>query len=340
MDMARTNAIQGLVVHKLIKERQGEADFVPRDNTVTVTVTVQRLIDQIHRLYADRQSKGYGKFEVDEDNFPMGRYAREYFVDESTGFYNLSLAMMRTLKKASGNAPLSTGGYVLIAHVFNGANHFLLVALVTDILGTAITDGLEIIDSTHLDIANLRVAGRIDLTGWQDGAERYVSFLKGKGEVADYFKEFLGCNDVIVANRETQKLMTCLQNFATENALESAVKDVLFQRAYDWCAELSSSKSPIELEALANYLWPQEPALMRTSMANEVLQLSDGFIPDKRSLRVLVKFSAKTANWRMEFERNALRTGEIHFNKDEGTLTFKNLPTQLIAELEAETDDE
>lgn len=339
MDAPRTNTIFGLVVHKLLKERQGEADFVPRDGLVDVTPTVQRLIDQIHKLYAERQSKGYGKFEDDEDNYPMRRYARDYFVDRNTNFYDMSVAMMRTLKKSASNAPLSTGGFVLITHVSNGVNDFILVALVTDVLGTAITDGLEIVDSTHLDIANLRVAGRIDLTGWQGGEERYISFLKGKGDVAEYFKEFLGCNDVVIARVETQKLINCLKQFADTNKMDTVEKDKLLKGAHDWCIELFNSNTPMDLTALANRLWPAEPKALHDLFANEQLQLSDGFIPDKRSLRSLVRFSGKTPSWRIDFERDALRNGEIEFDSQAETLTLKKLPQQLLEELKNEQGD-
>ena len=55
-----------------------------------------------------------------------------------------------------------------------------------------IGDGLSILDSPHLDMAGLQVAGRIDITAWQAGAERYISFLKGRGDVAGWFKRCLG----------------------------------------------------------------------------------------------------------------------------------------------------
>ena len=65
-------------------------------------------------------------------------------------------------------------------------------------LATAFT-GRELVNLldgyTRLQNA-LRVAGRIDLGAWQTGGERYISFLRGRGDVAQYFKLFLGCNDL------------------------------------------------------------------------------------------------------------------------------------------------
>ncbi len=67
------------------------------------------------------------------------------------------------------------------------------------------------------------------------------------------------------------------------------------------------------------------------------LSLSDGFIPDARSLRRLVTFYGKTPSWKLEFNRSALTHGLIRFNDDE-TLTITNLPAELRDKLRAETE--
>lgn len=325
--------ITGLIVHKLIKERQLKAQVVPRNAVVPVNEAVERLVSEIHRLYSEKAGKGYGKFEANEDNFPMPRLAREYFNDHSLDFYQLSLRMMEVLRDRADNEPLSTGGYVLVAHVNNGATDFLLVAIVTDKIGTAITDGLDIIDSPHLDLAALRVAGRVDVTAWLAGNERYISFLKGRGEVSDYFKHFLGCDDVVMSTTETKKLIACLKKFATDRGMEQAQRDLLLRQTHEYCTHCADEKQPLSLDALANRLMPDEPEALRTVFADEGIQLSDGFVPDKKSLRSLVRFKAKTSAWSVEFDRDALQSGNITFDDATKTLILHNLPESLLQEM-------
>ncbi|WP_455154838.1 nucleoid-associated protein [Cupriavidus campinensis] len=325
--------ISGLIVHKLIKERQLNAQVVPRNAVVPVNEAVERLVSEIHRLYSEKTGKGYGKFEANEDNFPTPRLAREYFNDHSIDFYQLSLRMMEVLRDRADTARLSTGGYVLIAHVNNGATDFLLVAIVTDKIGTAITDGLDIIDSPHLDLAALRVAGRVDVTGWLAGNERYISFLKGRGEVSDYFKHFLGCDDVVMSSAETKKLITCLKQFATDRGMEQAQRDQLLRQTHEYCTQCADDKLPLSLDALANRLMPDEPEALRAVFADEGVQLSDGFVPDKRSLRSLVRFKGKTPAWTVEFDRDALQSGNIMFDDVNQTLVLHNLPDSLLQEM-------
>jgi Nucleoid-associated protein len=190
--------IKGLIVHKFEKVQHQHGTILARETPVATTDAVQRLVDALHSLYSERAGKGYGKFEADEDTFPMQRRVRAYFVDKSDDFQAYSLAALNILKGKADEAPLSTGGYVLVAHLFNGVRDYLLFAIVTDTLGSAITEKLEIIDSNHLDLNEFRVAGRIDLTGWVGKEDRYISFLKGKkANVSGYFKHFLGCNDTV-----------------------------------------------------------------------------------------------------------------------------------------------
>lgn len=328
--------INHLVVHKLIKNQHGPSSLELADALINITPSAQRLIDNLHKLYAERTGKGYGKFEEDENNFPMRRFIREYFIDNSIDFYNFSQLMMEHLQARAEQEQLSTGGYVLITQVDNGATEFLLVAIVTEIIGTAITDGLEIVDSVHLDMSNLRVAGRVDLTAWQAGAERYVSFLKGRGEVANYFKQFLGCNDVLVALHETQKLVQGLESFAAEQHLDSNARDQLFEQAYNYLDELGRNGTSVSLEALTNRLWPDSPEDLRAILAEDILQLSDGFVPDRRAIKGLMKFKGTSAHWKLEFDRRGLRNGEVEYDAINNRLILSNIPATLRKELDEE----
>lgn len=334
------NNIVNLVVHKLIKDQHTAASIELADALINVTPSAQRLIDHLHKLYAERPGKGYGRFEQDENNWPMSRFVREYFVDQATDYYAFSQVVMQHLQARAGQEQLATGGYVLIAHVSNGANDFLLVAIVTEVVGTAITEGLEIVDSVHLDMSNFRVAGRVDLTGWQSNAERYISFLKGRSEVANYFKQFLGCNDVLVALQETQKLVRGLESFAVEQNLEPAVRDQLFEQAYTYLEELGRNSNPVSLDALANRLWPDSPDDLKAVLAMDDLQLSDGFVPDRRAIKGLVKFKGTSTHWKLEFDRRGLRNGDIRYDQQNNKLVLSNIPDTLRRELVEELNDE
>ncbi len=323
------HTITDLIVHKLNKEPHGPASVALRHATVPVTESVQRLVDHLCQHYAERPGKGYGRFEDDEDNFPMARFVRQHVVEHSLDFVGLSHLMMQHLQVRADQEQLASGGYVLIARINNSISDCLLVVLITEAVGSAITDGLEIVDNIHLDLANVRVAGRVDMTAWLRGAERYISFLKGRGDVAQYFKLFLGCNDVVIALKETQKLVLGLNQFADAQKLEPTVRDQLMERAHGYLDELGEQSEPVSLDVIAQQVWPDAPERLRDTLGGEALELASGFVPDRRAIKPLVRFKANAPKWKIEFDRSSLRSGAVIYDKKTDTLVLYDIPEQL-----------
>ena len=327
------NTIHHLIVHKLDKAANGPASLALRASEVAVTATSQRLVDHLCQQYVKRLGKGFGKFEQDEVAFPVPRLVRELATEKTLDFVPFSHALMQQLQVRAEAEALATGGYILVAHASHEDDEFLLVALVSEVIGTGMSAEMDIADSVHLDMDNLRVAGKVDISAWQKGAERYLSFLKGRGDVAQYFKLFLGCNDVVTALKETQKLVQGLENFVAQHQLGHEARDTLFARAHGYLDELGDESRPVSLDEVAAKVWPDAPAQMRTALADESLELSNGFVPDRRAIKPLMRFKAAAPGWKLEFERGALRSGDVIYNKSNDTIVLYNVPEQLRKEL-------
>ncbi|KDC47408.1 nucleoid-associated protein [Pseudoalteromonas fuliginea] len=56
---------------------------------------------------------------------------------------------------------------------------------------------------------------------------------------------------------------------------------------------------------------------------------------DKASLRKFAKYYGETKDYRVSFKREALDNGNVVFDGKTKTLTFKNLPNDLLEELNA-----
>jgi nucleoid-associated protein len=241
-------------------------------------------MERLCRHFAERPGKGYGWFEKDERSFPMPRLVREHAIEERMDFATLSRRWWRCCSSVDEDK-VDEGGYVLIARATVFGADCLYVALLQETLGTVIGDGLSIQDSPHLDFPALQVAGRIDISAWQAGAERYISFLKGRGDVAGWFKRFLGCTDVVIALKETKKLVETLSHFADTQQLEAAGRDELLERAHLVLEEMGDSGAALNLEAVAAQIFPDAPQKLSETLQDEALDLASGFVPDKRALR-------------------------------------------------------
>lgn len=255
-----TNHIFHAAIHGLNRSSDGFSVRLGKDR-LAVSATVQRVIDHLYDLYGRRASKSYGKFAADEDYSPTQKHLREYLGSKDTSsFSDLTSKMMTTLQKQAGHRSAAEGGHVFFSHFEREGNQYLLVAIITDKLGAALTRDYDVQDVVHLDMEGFRFAGRINISGWVKAEERYIGFLKGKGNVSEYFKEFLGCDTAVQNRQDTTDLVKALKGFAEREGMTGASKDDFLTRAKSICDRYAKAREEIEFEALTNELCPKSPA--------------------------------------------------------------------------------
>ncbi len=303
-----------------------------------VSETVVRVVNELHSLYSSKASKAHGRFSANVADYPAQTFISDFEKGHYRDFALLTKRLMDTLTVQARRKAGATGGHVLFAHIEKDNHTYLMVAIINDRLGALLTQDLDIADVRHLDLDGFRFAGRVNITAWLNDADRYIGFLKGKGDVAEYFKEFLGCDTTVQDKEDTRTLIRVLEEFA--DPAKGAVKDkqVFLQRAYEICERLVREGVPLDFEAFANELYPEKPADLAKVLGDPDLALGDGFVPNRRSLRALVKFTAKTSQWSLEFDRSALAEGKIVYDPEKKTITFTELPEELVEELERERE--
>lgn len=325
------NEIVALAVHDLIR-REGRYEVSLAERLLPVTATTQRVIDEIYDLYNRRASKSHGRFAADE-NYPTQEQVRDYVATEDRDFLRLTSRMMETLRTQAQARSASTGGHVLFAHFRRDERDYLLVAIVNDRLSAALTTARDMQDVQHLDLDGFRFAGRVNLTAWAAGEERYISFLKGKGDVSEYFRHFLGCDSVVQDRVDTSNLVSALRDFVTETGMAEADRNEFLGRAKAICERASRAREEIEFDALANELVPRDPQPLKDHLAHTDRALSDGFVPDRRALASLVRLRGGTRHWKVEFERQAVSDGVVVYDAERNTLTLRQIPDELVQQL-------
>jgi len=331
------NRIINVAVHDLRKVAVGFEVFIGRDG-LAVNATTQRVIDSLYDLYSRRTSKSHGRFSANEADYPTQTHLREYMQNEPGNFANLTAQLMTTLRLQAQRRPNAAGGHVFFAHFERDGRQYLLVVIVNDKLGVALTRDLDVRDVEHIDMDGFRFAGRINITAWANGETRYIGFLKGKGDVSEYFREFLGCDETVQERLDTAELVTALKAFADAHGMDGAAKDDFLGRAKVICERSAKRREELEFQALANELMPADPESLLNVLADPDRGLNDRFIPHRGALGSLVKFKARTPLWSVEFEREAITGGDILYDPVENALTIRNLPPELSQQLRAERD--
>ena len=327
------NRIIGVAVHDLTRAGDG-LDMRLSGAEMAVSPTAQRVIDDLHSLYERKTGKAHGRFADDEVNYPAQRILREYLDGGGTGFRDMTGHLMRILLTQARRKPNAGLGHVFFAHFEDDVGQFLMVAILNDKIGAALARDLSgVTDAIHLDLDGFRFAGRVAIDGWRANDKRYVGFLKGKGDIAAYFQEFLGCETTLQAKAETQRLVDALRAYAETRTMSLEEREAFLARAKGICGRAHHENQELDFQTLANELVPEDPDSLVAVLVDPVRGLSEGFVPDLRILKSLVSYRAKTALWSIEFDRAALTEGQIEYRAAEDELVVRGLPADLRAKL-------
>ena len=323
------HTLSHLIVHRLQKVSGAPATIGVRASSCPLDAAGLRLVERLSGQYSSRSAKGFGRFEEDEESYPLARWLRAHLVEQSLDFVALSQQLMERLQAIADEEEIEESGVVVIARVREAQTDCLWIALVGEAEGSAVSGNLDIVDSLHLDLSALHAAGRVDLSAWQRGEERYLSFLRGRGKSGAYFKRFLGCSDVVVALQETKKLVLTLSQFADQQDLEPARRDTLLERAHDYLDALGENGEPVVFDALAREVFPDQPERLDAVLNAAETKLSSGFVPNRRAIRPLVRFSASGEQWKVEFDRSGLHSGAVQYDRATDTLVLSGVPEYL-----------
>jgi len=331
------NDIINLTVHEH-RRIDGGFDIRLRGAPLPVNPLTQKVVDDLHELYRRRSAKAHGRFAEDAVQFPTQTFVRTYIDAGSTAeaFAALTGDMMTTLDVRARARPNAGGGHVLFAHFETEGRQFLLVAIVNEKWGARLTQDLDMHEAPHIDMEGFRFAGRIGISGWQAEEARYIGFLKGRGNVAEYFKEVLGCEETILEKADTQGLVDIFRDFAGGRNLVGELREDFMRRARAICERSARTRTELDFTALANELVPDAPEDLLERLNDPERNLTDGFVPNAAVLTTLVRFKARTDDWTLEFDRNAITNERITFNGDDETLVIRNLPEQLVERLRQE----
>lgn len=332
--------IKDIVYHVLIKE-QGSTENVSislNPDVLPVDDSTNKLLEQLTERYHGKAGKGYGVFEENIDSYPTSTIIEEYLdVNIADDFQSCTERLMKHLMAESQRQAGAKGGKVVFIHYLEGNQEYFLVAILTEKVGL-MAKNWNLTQDDILNFENLRFAGRINISSWQNkgnNQQRYISFLKGQGEVSGYFKSFMGCSDVLMASQETKVLVEQIKSFATSKNLNSDERAHLNANAKEYLQELADNKPQalqFSMQAFTNRVWPDEPQdlvdFFKRYGEEHDCPISDGFVPDKRSLRGLVVQSYRTKHWAFSFDDAAIKDNAVQVL--DGKVIFHKPPQDIL----------
>ncbi|WP_054894360.1 MULTISPECIES: nucleoid-associated protein YejK [unclassified Pseudomonas] len=333
--------IRHCIVHLIDKKPDGSpAVLHARDTELAASEAIENLLADLNDSYNAKQGKAWGFFHGESGAYPLSGWLKQY-QEEEKDFTTFSRIAVEHLQKLMEESNLSTGGHVLFAHYQQGMTEYLVIALLHHSEGVAVNAELDVTPSRHLDLGQLHLAARINLSEWKNNqhSKQYISFIKGKNgkKVSDYFRDFIGCQEGVDGPGETRTLLKAFSDFVESEDLPEEAAREKTQTLVDYATSQTKQGEPITLEELSSLIDEDRPKAFFDHIRNKDYGLSPEIPADKRTLNQFRRFTGRAEGLSISFEAHLLGS-KIEYDEEAGTLVIKGLPTQLIDQLKRRKD--
>ncbi|MFA8342945.1 MAG: nucleoid-associated protein [Rhodothermaceae bacterium] len=324
--------IKNAIIHKLEKERNAKSNLTLSLQVLTINESLNKLLSLIQVVYNRKRAKSYGHFENDTNLAPFSVILREH-LNTKLNFTDFTKKSMRIFQNKIEKENFATGGFVLFIHY----NNYLMVVMLNDKMSVAIKDGtLELEDTSHLDLENLHLSARLDITKWQSNdSNDYLSFIKGRSsqnKVSNYFLDFIGCRDYAEPKEQTQILLNVVDNFCSKKNYSDKETEAFKEKVFSYCDNKRSVQQPVNIELLSHYLDEENPYDFLEYANSEDFKLSNDFDIHRESLKKLRRFRYKDNSLILDFDRRLIRENKISIDYNNRSITITDFPVNLIEE--------
>lgn len=327
--------MQHLAINFIALTDSGEHQAHYRDDLIGNSIAVANLVEQLHLAYNGKPAKGYASFNTEKSERVVKALAD--WKAEQSDFLGFAKATTDALVVELSQHQLPETGYLLLAHYRYLASEFLLVCLLGSKDHFELSEQLELATSRHLDIGRMQLAARIDLTEYAVNAAKgnYISFIRGRAgrKVADFFLDFLGCDEGADARVNSQKVLSSVEEYLGAAEFANDEKTAARRQVFDYCEERAKAGQEVVLAELSAVIDPEQENGFLHYCAEQQLEVAEQFPVEVKELKKLVKFNGAGGGLSLSFDEKLL--GErVQYDLKTDTLVIKGTPPNLRDQLQ------
>ena len=334
--------IRHAIIHLVDKKPDGTpAVLHARDQELAASDSIENLLADLNDSYNAKQSKAWGFFHGESGAYPFSGWLKQH-LDEQQDFTAFSRTSVEHLLRLMEESNLSTGGHVLFTHYQQGMTEYLMIAVLQLVETVGLDGDLNVVVSRYLDTSNFSCAARINLSEWRNNpnSKQYISIVKSKTgkKSSEYFRDFIGCQEGVDGPGETRTLLKAFTEYVEKEDLPEESAREKTHALLDYATTQTKLGQPLHLQELSEVLDEDRPQAFYDHIRNNDYGLSSEIPADKRVLNQFRRFTGRAEGLSISFEAHLLGSN-VTYDADTGSLTIKNLPTQLTDQLKRRIAD-
>ncbi|ERS91741.1 nucleoid-associated protein [Halomonas sp. PBN3] len=345
--------ILNAIVHRIEKAGDAPARLLAASEPLSASDTLEAMLEGLTRAY-HAKSKAWGHFQdvefdtqgdaeagdVTEGNASdegggsvLAAEITDYLADKRD-FVTLTRGIAERLARLLDDH-LSASGDLLVLDTRFGDARFLTLALLHHREGFAIDDALRPVPARQLNLTQMSLAARLDVSQWQAGDSRqYLSWTRERGgkALAEGFAALLGAVEGVDAPGETRTLLKAFSDYVEKEDLAEEASREKTETLVDYASDQASRGEPITLEELSELLDEQQPKAFYDHIRNADYGLSPEIPPDRKTLNQFKRFTGRAGGVSISFDSHLLGSS-VEYDEHSDRLIIKQVPKQLKEQL-------
>lgn len=299
---------------------------------------LENLLEDFTREFNSKPSKAWAFFSNTGDA-SLAQQAQA-ILSGNLDLFALSTAITQQWQQILDAQQIFMRNHLCFIHYQHSMSEYLAIAFLPQNQGLSINSRFELGSTYYLDLSQLHMAARINLSEWQNNPEsrHYISLLKGKGgkKIVDAFNQLLGCEEINDAPAETRTLLQAFDDYLEDTDSSEEVAREKTQTLVRFANEQSRKGEPVALTELSEVLDEDNPQAFYNHIRNKDYGLSP-FVPtDRRTLSQFHRFSGRAEGLSISFEAHLLGS-KVEYDAERDTLIIRNPPTQLKDQLKRQS---
>lgn len=331
-------AIKHCIIHGISSTNDNKDIHLDlRDEENPYDGPVISLFTQLKQSLQRSATRQYGLFDPDHSDNPLPSWLAKYKQDEM-GFISVTKKMTEQLKLVLAESLSSEEGETVSAHLLFVVEElmehdYLYVFWVNHSDAQYIDSQLSVENLSYVNGGRLNYVLKLDFSQWDiKDWQQYltVQVSRGSKELAHAFTKFSGFLSGVNLQQQTDEFLTIVDQYA--DSLSKDQSNPTKNAIVNYCVDQDMQGNPINFESLSHVLDEQEPEKF-SSFVNENLESPKKEIyAHRNSLKKYVRFYGREKDLSISFSSDRM-DDNITFNPESGSLTFKQVPKSLQAQL-------
>jgi nucleoid-associated protein len=335
--------VSNIVVHKVNKiGGQKNTSLKLAEKELNIGKQEIYFVADVRTSFQRKSKPTYGIF---EDYNPFNGFHQQLsqYIAAETSFLSFTQKSLEYYQNLINKSAPATGAFMVFADFVLKDNNerYILIFSINNDDGYNLSEELTIQRILNLDLSKLDVAALINISKWQqysggdqDGIRTYLSFIKGKKNLSDYFLDFIGCADKSTNEDSSKQLVTALNKYLEEKGMSREDSKYKKKMVFDYCQSCIKARKEVFLDQISFLLDEEHPDGFAQFASAEDYGVGDTIKPDSSILRSLHFIEYRSEDLTLVFSNSLISKKRISYNANNKTLTIKELPESLIKQIE------